>query len=132
VESSRSSLFFIADEMIKEIKRKSKKNNLVPKDCNIWVFESGTRNTFWNVHFSYPVSFKDIPGGQHRFVSRSPDIYDPYEVQCVVDALKNNLGIAREDSSFLKKIENFNWKSVVFFVFLFGIISLSLAMDLAK
>jgi len=132
VESSRSSPFFTADEMIKEIKRKSKKNNLVPKDCNIWVFESGTRNTFWNVHLSYRVSFKDIPGGQHCFVSRSPDIYDPYEVQCVVDTLKNNLGIAREDSSFLKNIENFNWKSVVFFVFLFGIISLSLAMDLAK
>ena len=126
--SSRSSLFFIADEMIKEIKRKSKKNNLVPKDCNIWFIESDSRNTFWNVYFSYSVSFKDIPGGQHHFVSRSPDIYDPYEVQCVVDALKNNLGIARE-------VENFNWKSVVFFVFfvfLFGIISLSLAMDLAK
>ncbi len=122
MESSRSSLFFIADEMIKEIKRKSKKNNLEPKDCNIWVLESGTRNTFWNVHLSYPVFIKDFPGGQHCFVSRSPDLDDPYEVQCVVDALKNNLGIAREDSSFFKKIESFNGNYFIFFLFLFGLI----------
>jgi hypothetical protein len=112
--------------MIEEIKRKSKKNDLVPENCKINVYEHGTHsNTYWNVRFSYSVSFKDLPSGKHWFSSHSPDIYDPYEAQCVVDDLRSRLGILKEEHSLFEEIKNFNWNHVAFILFVSGIIFIS-------
>jgi hypothetical protein len=126
VESFRSNSSFIVDRMIEEIKRKSKKNDLVPENCKIIVYDHNKySNPYWNVRFSYSVSFKDIPGGEHWFSSHSPDIYDPYEVQCVVDDLRSKLGILKEECSLFEKIKNFNWNHVAFILFVSGIIFIS-------
>ena len=79
----------------------------------------------WVVYLYYPTNFKDVTNCPGWFSSNSPMIYDPYEVQHLVDELKKKLGILEEESSSFEKIKSFNWNYVFFILFLFGIILIS-------
>ena len=115
-----------ADKMIEEVKKKSRIKDLLSENCKIEVrnFQSYSymNKEGWIVHLYYPTNLKDVPNCPGWFSSNSPMIYDPYEVQCLVDELKKKLGILKEESFSFEKIKSFNWNYVFFILFLFGII----------